>query len=80
MTKSIIVPAKNEEKPVSFNLKNPEFSTPYEIIIVCGNSKDLTLEEAQKEQKEYSNIDIQVVKQKSNGKGPGVLEAIKFKT
>ena len=79
MTKSIIVPAKNEEKNLYPLISRiPEFSTPYEIIIVCGNSKDLTLEEAQRVQKEYSNIDIQVVKQKSNGKGPGVLEAIKL--
>ena len=39
-------------------------------------SKDLTLEEAQRIQDEFSNVDIQVIKQESKGKGPGVLEAI----
>ena len=77
MSKSIIVPAKNEEKNLYPLISRiPEFATPYEIIIVCGSSKDLTLEEAQRIQKEYSDIDIQVIEQKSNGKGPGVLEAI----
>ena len=77
MTKSIIVPAKNEEKNLYPLISRiPEFETPYEIIIVCGKSKDLTLEEAQRIQEEFSNVDIQVIKQESKGKGPGVLEAI----
>ena len=77
LTKSILIPAKNEEKNLYPLISRiPEFATPYEIIIVCGSSKDLTLEEAQRIQKEYSDIDIQVIEQKSNGKGPGVLEAI----
>lgn len=79
MTKSIIVPAKNEERNLYPLISRiPEFETPYEIIIVCGKSKDLTLEEAQRIQEEFSNIDIQVIKQESKGKGPGVLEAIKL--
>ena len=77
MTKSIIVPAKNEEKNLYPLISRiPKFETPYEIIIVCGKSKDLTLEEAQRIQEEFSNIDIQVIEQESKGKGPGVLEAI----
>ena len=77
MTKSIIVPAKNEEKNLyPLFSRIPDFETPYEIIIVCGKSKDLTLEEAQRIQEENPNIDIQVIQQESKGKGPGVLEAI----
>ena len=77
MTKSIIIPAKNEEKNLYPLISRiPKFETPYEIIIVCGKSKDLTLEESQKIQEENPNIDIQVIEQESKGKGPGVLEAI----
>jgi hypothetical protein len=77
MSKSIIVPAKNEEKNLKPLISRiPNFETPYEVIIVCGASKDNTLEEAQKIKIEFSNIDIQVVEQKSAGKGPGVLEVI----
>ena len=77
MTKSIIIPAKNEEKNLyPLFSRIPDFETPYEIIIVCGKSKDLTLEEAQRIQEENPNIDIQVIQQESKGKGPGVLEAI----
>tara|TARA_B100001175_G_C19496396_1_gene635581 strand:- start:950 stop:2272 length:1323 start_codon:yes stop_codon:yes gene_type:complete len=77
MTKSIIIPAKNEEKNLyPLFSRIPDFETPYQIIIVCGKSKDLTLEEAQRIQEENPNIDIQVIQQESKGKGPGVLEAI----
>ena len=54
-TKSIIVPAKNE----SGNLRElvnriPSFSTNFEIIIVCGPSKENTYEVA-KNKKEKKN-------------------------
>ena len=77
MSKSIIVPAKNEEKNLNPLISRiPKFDTPYEIIIVCGSSKDKTIDEAKLIKKKLSDIEIQVIEQKSKGKGPGVLEAI----
>ena len=36
ISKSIIVPAKNEEGNLDELLNKPHFETDYEIIIVCG--------------------------------------------
>ncbi len=78
-TKSIIVPAKNE----SGNLKElvnriPEFSNKYEIIIVCGPSKDNTFEVAKNIMNEKKDIEILVFEQTNNGKANAVWEAIKL--
>ena len=76
-TKTIIVPAKNEEKNLAPLISRiPEFKSDYEIIIICAKSKDKTLEEAYRIQQENKELDILVLEQKSKGKGPGVLEAI----
>ena len=46
-TKSIIVPAKNESGNLNELVNRiPKFSARYEIIIVCGPSKDNTFETA----------------------------------
>ena len=46
-TKSIIVPAKNEEGNLEELIERiPKFSSKSEIIIVCGKSKDNTLKKA----------------------------------
>ena len=45
MTKSILVPAKNEEGNIEELINRiPKFDTQYEIIIICGESKDKTYE------------------------------------
>ena len=77
-TKSIIVPAKNE----SGNLKElvsriPKFTKSYEIIIVCGPSKDNTFEIANEIKNENQNIEIVVFEQTKNGKANAVWEGIK---
>ena len=75
MTKSIIIPAKNEEKNLYPLISRiPKFETPYEIIIVCGKSKDLTLEKSQKIQKKILILIFKLLSKKVKEKG--VLEAI----
>lgn len=76
-SKTIIVPAKNEEKNLEpLVSKIPKFNSLYEIVIVVASSTDNTLEEAYKVQNKYKDLPILVIEQQSKGKGPGVLEAI----
>tara|TARA_B100000902_G_C27303465_1_gene914106 strand:+ start:231 stop:1550 length:1320 start_codon:yes stop_codon:yes gene_type:complete len=77
-SKTIIIPAKNEELNLVplFN-RIPKFKSEYEIIFICGESKDNTLDVAFNIQKNNPDINIKVMKQVSKGKGPGVLEAFK---
>ncbi len=78
-SKTIIVPAKNEElnlEPIINRI--PIFSSDYEIILICSKSIDKTVETAYLLQKKYKDLPIKVIEQKSKGKGPGVLEAIEI--
>ncbi len=77
-SKTIIIPAKNEELNLVplFN-RIPKFESEYEIIFICGESKDNTLDVAFNIQKSNPDINIKVMEQASKGKGPGVLEAFK---
>ena len=78
-SKTIIVPAKNEElnlEPIINRI--PIFSSDYVIILICAKSSDKTVETAYLLQKKYKNLPIKVIEQKSKGKGPGVLEAIEI--
>ena len=76
-TKSIIVPAKNESGNLRELVKRiPKFSNKYEIIIVCGPSKDNTLEVAKTIRDENNNLEILVFEQTSNGKANAAWEAI----
>lgn len=77
-SKTIIVPAKNEElnlEPIINRI--PIFDSDYEILLVCAKSSDRTIEIAYQMQQKYKNLPIKIIEQKSKGKGPGVLEAIK---
>ena len=76
-SKTIIVPAKNEEKnlPILFS-RMPEMGIKTEFIIVCAKSEDLTAENAYKIRDEHSDKDIKVINQKSKGKAGAVYEAI----
>ena len=77
-SKTIIVPAKNEEKNIEPLIERiPIFNSEYEIIIICGQSKDNTLSASLNVKEKFSNLPIRVIEQHSKGKGPGVLEAIK---
>ena len=77
-SKTIIVPAKNEElnlEPIINRI--PIFDSDYEILLVCAMSSDGTIETAYQMQQKYKNLPIKIIEQESKGKGPGVLEAIK---
>ncbi len=77
-SKTIIVPAKNEEKNIEPLIERiPIFNSEYEIIIICGQSKDNTLSASLNVKEKFGNLPIRVIEQHSKGKGPGVLEAIK---
>ena len=77
-TKTIIIPAKNEEG----NLKNLVERIPkdekYELIIVCGVSQDNTLKVANEIMDSNKNFKIQVIEQSGKGKANAVWEAAKI--
>ena len=76
-SKSIIVPAKNEEGNLDELISRiPDFSSEYEIIISCGPSRDNTFNKAQEIKSKSSNRSIEVFEQSKNGKANAVWEAI----
>ncbi len=76
-TKTIIVPAKNEEGNLEELVERiPIFREPYEIIIMCGPSKDNTLQKAHEIKIKQPEKNIKVFEQTKNGKANAVWEAI----
>lgn len=77
-SKTIIIPAKNEEG----NLKNLVERIPkdekYDLIIVCGVSQDNTLKVANEIMDSNKNFKIQVIEQSGQGKANAVWEAAKI--
>ena len=79
LSKSIIIPAKNEEKNLDPLLSRiPNFESKYEIIIICAESQDNTVKKAYEIQNRLSELDIKVMIQESKGKGGAVFEALKI--
>ena len=80
-SKSIIIPAKNEEKnlEILFN-RMPVFENHTQFIIVCGKSKDNTEKKALEIKNFYKELDIEVINQSSNGKSNAVWEALELTT
>ena len=77
LSKSIIIPAKNEEKNLIPLIKRiPEFDEDYELVVVYGESKDKTEEVVLNLNKTFENINISVLKQTGNGKANAVWEAV----
>ena len=77
MSKSILVPAKNEEGNMEELISRvPNFNTDYEIIIICGESRDKTYEKSIEIKNKYKNIDIKVLKQSQNGKANAIWEGL----
>lgn len=77
-SKSIIVPAKNESGNLNELINRiPEFSSNYEIIIVCGPSRDNTFAIASSIRDERIDLDILVFEQTKNGKANAIWEAIR---
>jgi len=78
-SKTIIVPAKNEEGNLEELVERiPSFREPFEIIIVCGPSKDNTLDKAHEIKAKLSEKNIKVFEQTKNGKANAVWEAIEL--
>lgn len=76
-SKSIIIPAKNEEKNLVPLIKRiPVFDEEYELVVVYGKSKDKTEEIVLDLENLFPEINIKVLKQSSNGKANAVWEAV----
>ena len=76
-SKSIIIPAKNEEKNLVPLIKRiPVFNEEYELVVVYGKSKDKTEEIVLDLENLFPDINIKVLKQSSNGKANAVWEAV----
>ena len=76
-SKTVIVPAKNEEKNLEPLIKQiPIFKSEYEIIMICAESSDNTINKAFEIKEQNPSLPIKVMIQKTKGKGPGVLEAL----
>jgi len=76
-SKTIIVPAKNEEGNLDELINRiPRFKELYEIVLVCGPSKDNTYKKALEIQKNKKDLNILVFEQSKNGKANAVWEAI----
>lgn len=76
LSKTIIIPAKNEEKNLRPLINRiPKFND-LEIILACGISQDKTFEVANEIKREKSDIKIQVFEQSGRGKANAVFEAV----
>lgn len=76
-SKSIIIPAKNEEGNLPQLVKRiPKFDD-CEILIVCGDSTDNTLTTSENIKKEYPDFNITVLEQSGTGKANAVWEALR---
>ena len=78
-SKSIIIPAKNEEGNLEELVNRiPVFKESYELIIVCGPSKDNTYQKAVEIRDSYKSLNISVHKQTKNGKANAIWEGINY--
>ena len=76
-SKSIIIPAKNEElNLIPLIERVPVFEEPYELIVIYGDSDDKTEEIALSLNKKFPNRNIVSLKQTKNGKANAVWEAV----
>lgn len=76
-SKSIIIPAKNEEKNLIPLIKRiPIFEDDYELIVVYGDSEDKTEDIVLNLNSVFPDIKIKTFKQSLNGKANAVWEAV----
>ena len=81
MSKSVIVPTKNESKNLEILFESfPKLSSLNEIILICAESKDNTLEMGKDISKKKSDLKIKVIEQESKGKAGAVFEALEHTT
>lgn len=74
-SKTIIIPAKNEEKNIPELVNRIPKFTNCQLIFACGDSQDKTLEEAIKIQNDYTDFKVDVFQQSGKGKANAVFEA-----
>ncbi len=77
-SKSIIIPAKNEEKNLKPLLNQiPKLEEDHEIILAIGDSEDKTYEVAEEiKEAPYWPFEVKVIKQTGKGKANAVWEAV----
>ena len=70
---SIVVPCRNERGNIEPAVRRiPHLGSKTEIIFVEGHSTDGTFDEIQRVMKEWTNLDIHVIRQPGRGKGDAV--------
>ena len=80
LTKTIIVPAKNEAGNLEELINRIPTDHPYEIIISCGRSTDNTLEIAKRISSHQEFFKVKTIEQTLNGKANAVWEALDHST
>ena len=79
LTKSILIPAKNEEGNLEELIRRiPIFDINYEIIIICGESRDKTYEKSLEIKEKNVDLNITVLKQSKNGKANAIWEGLEY--
>ena len=77
LSKSILVPAKNEEGNLEeLIVRIPKFQTESEIIIISGESTDNTHKKSLEIKEKYKHKNITVIKQSKNGKANAIWEGL----
>ena len=78
-SKTVIIPAKNEEGNLEELIERINLEKSNLQIIFCiGRSNDRTYEKANELTTKYKDIDFHLFEQKSNGKGKGVFESFQY--
>ena len=78
-SKTVIIPAKNEEGNLEELIERINLEKSNLQIIFCiGRSNDRTYEKANELTTKYKDIDFHLFAQKSNGKGKGVFESFQY--
>ena len=80
LSKTIIVPAKNEEGNLKPLISRLPIKSKFEIIIACGNSQDGTLSTAYEIENTSDWHEVKVIKQSKDGKANAVWEALDHST
>lgn len=76
-SKSIIIPAKNEEKNlIPLINRIPKFNEDYELVVVYGDSKDKTEDVVNSLSSIFKDIKITTLKQSGTGKANAVWEGL----
>tara|TARA_B110000008_G_scaffold271145_1_gene302236 strand:+ start:1683 stop:3002 length:1320 start_codon:yes stop_codon:yes gene_type:complete len=81
LTKSVIVPAKNESENLKLLFENfPNISNLSEVVLICADSIDDTINVGYKMKKKYKDLNIKIIEQTSKGKAGAVFEGMDHTT